>query len=218
MKKYNRTYHLPWSPGATNDDRIAEDVSRLVGSPIVITEKLDGENTGMESRGVYARSHAAYTQSAWSTKVRMLHSSMGGSISEGQMIFGENMQGIHSIEYDKLTSWFYMFGSRQETSDGFEWASWEDVEIFANALGVPTVPVLFKGSVSSLGELEELTLSLVSSGSMLGPSIEGVVVRVASAFHDEDFHLSVLKWVRKNHVATDEHWTRNWRQAQIHRV
>ena len=43
--KYNRTYHFPWSQGATNDDKIATDMSRLIGNPIVITEKMDGSNT-----------------------------------------------------------------------------------------------------------------------------------------------------------------------------
>jgi len=47
MSKYNRTYHLPWSPGSTNDDRISNGVESLLGIDIVITEKLDGENCGM---------------------------------------------------------------------------------------------------------------------------------------------------------------------------
>lgn len=24
-----------------------------------------------------------------------------------------------------------------------------------------------------------------------------------------------MKWVRKGHVQTDEHWTRNWKKAKI---
>ena len=46
MSKYNRTYHLPWSPGATNDDRISSDVSPLIGIDIVITEKLETTKRG----------------------------------------------------------------------------------------------------------------------------------------------------------------------------
>ena len=73
MSKYNRTYHLSWSLGATNDDRISNSVDSLLGKEIVITEKLDGENTGMTNDGVYARSHAAFTTSDWSREVRTLH-------------------------------------------------------------------------------------------------------------------------------------------------
>jgi hypothetical protein len=53
MSKYNRTYHLPYSPGATNDDRISDGVDSLLGKEIVITEKLDGSNTGMVDDLIY---------------------------------------------------------------------------------------------------------------------------------------------------------------------
>lgn len=53
MSKYNRTYHLPWSPGTTSDDRISKSVDSLLNYEIVITEKLDGENCGMIDSGVY---------------------------------------------------------------------------------------------------------------------------------------------------------------------
>ena len=50
MSKYNRTYHLPWSPGSTNDDRISDSVNSLLGKEIVITEKLDGSNSCIKLR------------------------------------------------------------------------------------------------------------------------------------------------------------------------
>ena len=37
---------------------------------------------------------------------------------------------------------------------------------------------------------------------------EGIVVRLADSFMMEDFNKSCVKWVRENHVQTDEHWTR----------
>ena len=44
--KYPRTYHLPYSPGATKDDKKLQDgwFSSYIGQEIVITAKLDGEN------------------------------------------------------------------------------------------------------------------------------------------------------------------------------
>ena len=167
MSKYNRTYHLPWSPGTTSDDRIAPSVESLIGIDLVITEKLDGENCGMSSKGVYARSHAAYTTSPWSREVRSIHEVIKSSIDEDVFIFGENMEGIHSIEYSK--------------------------------------------------ELKTLTESRVSQPSALGGKREGIVVRNADMFHNEDFSTNVMKWVRKGHVTTDEHWTRNWKKAKINR-
>jgi hypothetical protein len=203
MSKYNRTYHLPWSPGTTSDS--------LIGIDIVITEKLDGENAGMTKDGVYARSHAAFTTSPWSREVRQIHERIKRDLSEGVFLFGENMEGIHSIEYSNLTSYFYIFGVR----DNNIWISWDAVEEYSYLLDLPTVPVLFKGQVNSGKELKELTESLTSQPSSLGGNREGIVVRNADMFHNDDFAKNVLKWVRKGHVNTDEHWTRNWKKAKI---
>lgn len=212
MSKYNRTYHLFFSPGATNDDRMSKSVDTLLGIDIVITEKLDGENCGMTDHGVYARSHAAFTISPWSREVRALHKlSVEDELGEGVYLFGENMEGIHSIEYTNLTSYFYIFGIR----DNNIWIPWEKVEEYSYLLDIPTVPVLFKGVINSEKELKDLTEKLASEPSELGGHREGIVVRNASLFHDDDFAQNVMKWVRKGHVQTDEHWTRNWKKAKI---
>jgi hypothetical protein len=214
MSKYNRTYHLPWSPGTTSDDRISDDVDTLLGTEIVITEKLDGENAGMTDEGVYARSHATFTTSAWSREVRQLHKmKVEDMLGEGVFLFGENMEGIHSIEYTNLESYFYIFGVR----DNEIWIPWEKVEEYSYLLDIPTVPVLFKGVVNSTKELQHIVEDLVSKPSKLGGKREGIVVRTAGMFHNDDFVDNVMKWVRKDHVSTDVHWTRNWRKADIKR-
>jgi hypothetical protein len=213
MSKYNRTYHFPFSPGATNDDRIASSLQALIGTQIIITEKLDGENCGMEKGGVYARSHAAYTTSGWSREVRNLHNLIGRDLPENLMLFGENMEGIHSIEYSRLESYFYLFGARE---DGNRWLSWTEIEEIAYLLDIPTVPVLFKGRVESEKELKDLVEMLVSRESQLGSITEGCVARVAGSFYDDDFSSKVLKWVRKGHVTTSSHWTRNWKKASLY--
>jgi hypothetical protein len=73
-------------------------------------------------------------------------------------------------------------------------------------LGLPTVPELHRGQVSSARELEALTLSLAAQPSVFGGPREGVVVRRAGEFRDADFQKSLAKWVRHDHVTTDEHW------------
>jgi len=213
MSKYPRTYHFSFSPGATNDDRIADDMSNLIGKDIVISEKLDGENTGMTKGGVYARSHSAYTTSAWSREVRQIHDRIKFDIPEDVFIFGENMEGIHSIEYSNLTSYFYIFGIR----DNNIWIPWKDVEDLAYLLDIPTVPVLFKGVVNSEKELKVLVETLSKQPSFLGGQREGIVCRNASLFHNDYFAQNVMKWVRKGHVTTDEHWQRNWKKSKIKR-
>lgn len=211
MSKYGRTYHLPFSPGATSDDKISKSISSLIGIDVVITEKLDGENTGMTQDGVYARSHAAFTDSSWSREVRQIHSMIRSSIDDGVFIFGENMEGIHSIEYTNLTSYFYIFGVR----DNNIWIPWETVEEYSYLLDIPTVPVLFKGVINTEKELKSIVEELVKQPSSLGGPREGIVIRNAGMFHNDDFAENVMKWVRRGHVTTDEHWTRNWIKAKL---
>ena len=212
MSKYNKTYHLPWS-NPSSDDKIADDITCLIGREIVITEKLDGENTGMKNEGVYARSHGTFTTSAWSREVRQLHlMKVKDNLDENTFIFGDNMEGIHSIEYTNLDSYFYMFGIR----DNLVWLSWDEIEEYSYLLGIPTVPVLFRGIVNSEKELRDLVEGLVKYQSKLGGDIEGVVVRISDRFDDDDFKKSLQKWVRKNHVKTiDKHWTLNWKRATL---
>lgn len=53
---YPRTPHLPWSPGAASDDVRLADLAGLTGCEVVVTEKLDGENTTLYADGLHARS------------------------------------------------------------------------------------------------------------------------------------------------------------------
>ena len=214
MSKYPRTYHLYFSPGTTSDDRIADSVETLLKKEIVITEKLDGSNTAMIDQGVFGRSHAVFTRNPWDREVRQLHKlSVEDELGDGVFLFGENMEGIHSIEYSNLESYFYIFGIR----DNDIWIPWEKVEEYSYLLDIPTVPVLFKGVVNSAKELQQIVEDLVSKPSELGGQREGIVVRTAGMFHNDDFADNVMKWVRKGHVSTDVHWTRNWKKSEIKR-
>lgn len=209
--KYSRTMHLPWSPGTTSDDKIMHDISPLLGKTVVITEKMDGENNCFVSNGVFARSHVEFTTSPWSVKVRELHSLIRHSISEGLYIFGEGMSAIHSIEYETLDSHFYIFGIR----DNNIWLSWDETKDYAFLLDIPTVPKLFDGVINTEHELQKITEVLSNEPSFFGGQREGVVVRLADSFTNEEFSNSICKFVRKGHVQTDSHWTKNWRFAKI---
>lgn len=43
LYKYPRTYHLPWSPGRSSDDKILKNVDHFKGKSVVVSLKLDGE-------------------------------------------------------------------------------------------------------------------------------------------------------------------------------
>ena len=215
--KYPRTYHLPYSPGATKDDKKLQDdwFKYYQGKEIVITEKLDGENIHMNQKDCYARSDGAPTRSPWSRNIwdpqEGLYWRIKTLIGSNETLFGENLYGEHSIHYDKLSSYFHLFAVSTESV----WESWKSVKLFGAILGVKTVPELWKGIVYNEKQLEELVNRFVKEPSVYGDTREGVVVRLTSSFPLDDFKHCVCKWVRPNHVQTDEHWTKNWVKAKL---
>ena len=70
-------------------------------------------------------------------------------------------------------------------------------------LGIPSVPVLWRGIAT-----EDVLLEIAAG--IDAQTQEGYVVRTVGAFAEEDFALNVAKWVRPNHVQTDEFWMTNW--------
>jgi hypothetical protein len=204
--KYNRTFHLPWSPGATNDDKIAASVDSLLGVDIIITEKMDGSNTSLEFGGCFSRSHSGSPSHASFDGLKALHSAIKWQIPQGIQLFGEWCFALHSIAYQELPGYFLMFNVRDLNTPVPIWYSWEEVELWAEEINVSTVPVLFKGQVHSEKELKELVESFMIQTSRCGGIREGVVVRVARSFQDSEFSQCVMKCVRANHVQTSEHW------------
>lgn len=204
--KYNRTYHFPWSPGATNDDKIAPSVDSLLNVEIVITEKMDGSNTSLEADGCFSRSHSGPPTHASFDGLKALHANIKYKIPNDMQFFGEWCFALHSIAYNELPGYFMMFNVRDLGFTDVIWNSWDDVELWASELEVPTVPVLFRGIVKTEQELKELVESFMIQPSKCGGIREGVVVRVARVFYDWEFSQCVMKCVRANHVQTSEHW------------
>ncbi|MGC5328345.1 RNA ligase family protein [Brevibacillus sp. SYSU BS000544] len=195
--KYPRTLHLPWSRSKTDDDKILKTVSHFEGREIVVTEKLDGENTTMYRDSIHARSLDSNDHDSrhW---VKKLHGMISFHIPEGWRICGENVFAKHSIHYEKLTSYFYIFSIWDEYNQCLPWN--ETVE-WATLLGVEVTPVLYKGVWN-----EQIVKSCFTRNSVFAGEQEGYVVRVTDRFLYDDFKNSVAKFVRKNHVQTDEHW------------
>lgn len=214
--KYFRTYHLPFSKGATSDDKISVDYSFLENNETVILEKLDGQNSCMSKHDIFARSHATPSELPWDKPIKEIQQRVNRSIADNEYVFGESMVGIHSIEYKKLESYFYIFGIRV----GEEWLSWDDVQDYAYCLDLPTVPVLKRGIFTCLKkEVENIIIQPSTFDGydvITGEEImEGVVVRKTNSFMNSDSKKNLLKYVRAGHVKTDEHWTRNWKKCKL---
>ncbi|MFD9303496.1 RNA ligase family protein [Streptomyces sp. NPDC060048] len=189
---YPRTPHLPWSPGASSDDVRTTRLDGLAGREVVVTEKLDGENTTLYADGLHARSldSGHHPSRAW---VKGLQSRIGAGIPAGWRVCGENVYARHSLAYEQLDSWFYGFS----VWDGDHCLDWDRTARFLRDLGVPGPRVLWRG-VFDERALRALKLDTARQ--------EGYVVRTAAGFERADFGRYVAKWVRGGHVATDTHW------------
>lgn len=191
--KYPRTPHLPWSPGATSDDVYLADTAIFGGREVVVTLKMDGENTTMYRDHIHARSldSGHHPSRAW---VKGLHGAIAHSIPEGWRLCGENLFAEHSIRYEALPSYFMLFSIWDEQNRCLSWAETEE---WAALLELVTVPLLYRG----------LWDEAAIRGIVLDPTIqEGYVVRTAAAFPYAEFGRHVAKWVRPAHVQTDQHW------------
>jgi hypothetical protein len=213
--KYPRTYHLPFSPGTTKDDKKLQGdwFSFYKDKEIIVSEKLDGENTTLCQEGVFARSHATPTHSPWSVNLwgeNGLYWKVKPFIGKDEYIVGENLYGVHSIEYDKLTNYFHLFAAH----DNERWYSWDEIRELSKILEIPTVPFVTVRATSE-EYIERLINELMMLPSAYGKTKEGIVIRVADSFKLDDFPNYVCKWVRPNHVQTDEHWTKNWHKATL---
>ncbi|MEU2628882.1 RNA ligase family protein, partial [Kitasatospora sp. NPDC007106] len=190
---YPRTPHLPWSPGASADDVRAGGLDGLRGREVVVTEKLDGENTTLYRDGLHARSldSGHHPSRAW---VKALQGRIGPAVPAGWRVCGENLFARHSLAYRELDSWFYGFSVWDDTDHCL---GWDDTVRFLRRLGVPAPRVLWRGV------LDEKALRALRFDT---ERVEGYVVRTAEGFPRAEFGQRVAKWVRPHHVRTDTHW------------
>ena len=193
--KYPRTPHLQNSPGASSDD-IFSNVN-FKNKEIVITEKLDGENTTLYSDYYHARSIDSkhHESQSW---LKRYHSEIKYQIPLGWRLCGENLYATHSIEYTNLKSYFLLFSIWENDTC----LNWKDTLEFANILNLNTVPILYTGIYK-----ENIINTLISNLDLTKQ--EGIVIRLASSFKYNDFNKSCAKWVRANHVQTSTHWKDN---------
>ncbi len=195
--KYPRSYHLPWSQGMSDDDRLMPNLDAFDGQRVIVTEKMDGENTTMYSDHIHARSvdSRGDESRAW---VKNFWANFAFEIPKGWRVCGENMYGEHSIHYDNLDSYFYGFSI---WNDKNECLSWDEAQEWYAMLhpDIKTVPVLYDGIFD-----KDLIIDLWNDS--MYDNHEGYVMRVADSFPMSQFRFKLGKFVRKDHVNTGEHW------------
>lgn len=199
--KFKSIFHLPWSEGIGIGDGIAyEAINTIIGVPIVITEKLDGSNVGITSDKIHGRSPNKPKLEPWNHN---LHTDDGINLlknmtSNGEYIFIENLYAIHSIKYVSLPrDWFVIMHVKDNMV--LPWMKFTEC-----------VPELWIGSVNTAEELHATTDKLMESPSTFGGPKEGLVVRPVESFKFAHMDQYMFKFVRKDHIQTDEKWKKEW--------
>lgn len=198
--KYPRTMHVPWSEKLGKDDRRMSGVP-WDGMDVIVTLKMDGENTSMYRDHIHARSldSGSHPSRNW---VKGLWSRISYEIPEGWRICGENMFAVHTITYDDLESYFLMFSM---WNDRNVCLSWDETMEYAQLLGLNHVPVLYRGVYDEKLIREEFKKKY--------PTHEGYVIRPAGEFKFSDFRKVVGKFVDGSFKIKHGHWTQQKMEA-----
>ena len=110
---------------------------------------------------------------------------------------------LYSIRYEKLPSYFLVFG----VWEGQTLLDFDEMRAFCEELerqsgeNVPLVPTLFRGLWN-----EKTVRGLFPRASVFGGECEGYVVRLAGRIAREDWPRHAGKYVRPHHVQTGPHW------------
>jgi hypothetical protein len=195
--KYPRTFHLPFSEGRTDDDRALDNCWQFEGKEVVVTLKMDGENTtGYYDGYIHARSLDSNNHPSrnW---VKNYLAGVLCNLPTGWRVCGENLYAKHSIKYEGLGSYFHLFSIWDAQNVCL---SWDMTLEWAELLDLKVVEVLYRGI------WDEQLIKTLFKEHHNGAEMEGYVVRLATSFPYSNFRRSVAKFVRPNHVQTNKHW------------
>lgn len=156
---------------------------------------MDGENATLYNDGFHAKSIDSphHPSRDWLARY---HAEMGYNIPEGWRVCGENLYARHSLFYKDLPTYFMGFSVWNERNRAL---SWDDTVEMLELLDIHCVKVVYRGI------FDEAVLRRLAAELNLAVD-EGLVMRVAEEFAYEDFGKCVAKWVRADHVQTEDHW------------
>lgn len=219
-----------------HDDTGLDTVEDFVGTPLVITHKIDGGNMMVVNdvdNPVRARNGSSPTESMkpmyrpgglyWEQEVNE-------KLPDRLQVFGEWVYAKHSIHYgcdceepcedigpslseltgvDDDRAYFQVFGVYDKPLG--LWLSWPETKQVADTLGFPTTPVIYcedDADEATFDTESEARRTLIQyARDVIDEGGEGIVVRSKFPFHYGQFGRRLGKYVRENHVTSDEHWS-----------
>lgn len=218
--KYPHTPFFRNSPGGDVSEKRENGVMKwesLINKDLVFTVKMDGSNATFDYAGVAARNandapHVSFDM------LKAKHDAFNPCfLPDYLQFFCEWLYAKHSIHYTgetALTDYAQLFGIFNHRTN--EWLGWESVREWAKSLGIHTVPTiseLYKGCgypivkkrYSQPQDLENDVAGWAKK--VISDGHEGIVVRSAYSYPWNKFNQNIAKYVRANHVNTDQHWS-----------
>ena len=183
---------------------------------VTITEKADGGCTILNQGQPWSRASGAPATEGWFAMVRKWHSWKTSTLPESESIYGEDLFGIHSIDYGKIPenktfrAFNYLRGNR--------FLSYDDRERLFEDLELESVPLVFRGMFDNLADLSTFLSEEIKRPSRLtgnGAPREGFVIQKTGDFAFSEFADNVCKYVRADHVQSDSHWRYNWKACEL---
>lgn len=197
-KKYPRSYHLHYSEKPSGDDKIQTNDDHFIGKQVVVSIKMDGENTTIYNDNIHARSLNSNIDSEdrrWIDALRK--SKIENNIPDSYRICGENLFYKHTVYYDDLKSMFYVFS----IWDNVVCLSWEETKLWCGLLDLEHVPIIYEGEYN-----REIIINEFNKYIKTNNNVEGFVVRLSDEFNINDFEKSLNKYVRNTFEIPDNHW------------
>jgi len=127
----------------------------------------------MHARSLDSRHHPSRD---W---LKAWHATICHEIPDGWRLCGENLYAQHSLRYESLVSYFYLFSIWDESNRCLHW---DDTCEWAALFGCPVPPVLYRGTWDR---------QRVQSIAVDTRTAEGCVVRTVEGFAWADFARSV---------------------------
>lgn len=179
--KYPRTYHLPWSY-LSKDDRQLKNDNIFLNKNVIVSLKMDGENSTLYNDYIHARSinSGSHESRNW---LKGYWSQFAYMLDENMRICGENLYAKHTVFYNDLPSYFMLFSIWIDNVC----LSWDETLEYANILNLHTVPIIYEGEYNKE--------KIIQSFKEYEKTHEGYVVRLADSFNFSNFNKSIAKYV-----------------------
>lgn len=196
--KYSKTFHLPFSLGLQNDDRVVSqrDYENFKKKIVVASEKMDGESSSVYTDDFHARSLDSNNHPSRNWIKGEVAKFQWQIPADWRFVF-ENCFAVHSIKYTDLPTYAFLLNIWNEKN---ECLSFEETLLWADEFK------LYIPKVYYIGLYDEKKIVDICE-SLDFEKVEGLVIRNIESFHYNDFKKNVLKFVRKGHVQPDsKHW------------